>query len=149
MAGCNASLLLLGEGVEHAVVRVDRGQPVLGQLVVHHLDNFLHPVFIVCPVTRNLRIGQETTLNRFSCTIQSNSTTRTTHPLHHTKYIQRTCIHMYMCIKPASSVLDCRKHPGNLVLISTPFGTMKSHPIRSPSPCILMPGYCERRQRQG
>ena len=69
VAGGDPPLLVLGERVEHAVVRVDRGQSVLGQLVVHHLDDLLHPVFIVSPVTRNLRMGQETNSNQFNCAV--------------------------------------------------------------------------------
>ena len=58
MASCDAPLLLLGEGVEHAVVRVHRGQPVLGQLLVHHLHNLTHAILVVGPVTGNLRGGE-------------------------------------------------------------------------------------------
>lgn len=57
VACSNAFFLFLCERVEHAVMRVDGGQAVLGQLVVDHLHYFLHPVLVVCPITRNLRIN--------------------------------------------------------------------------------------------
>ena len=59
MFACYAPPLGVSEGVEHAVVRVDRGQPVLGQLVIHQLDNFGHSCFIVTPVTDNLYVDTQ------------------------------------------------------------------------------------------
>lgn len=48
------------EGVQHAVVGVHRGQPVLIQLVSHDAHQLLHTLIIVCPVTHNL--GREETV---------------------------------------------------------------------------------------
>lgn len=58
MASSDSPPLVLGEGVEHAVMRVDGGQSVLRQLVIHHLDDLTHAVIIVGPVASNLR-GEE------------------------------------------------------------------------------------------
>ena len=48
------------QGVEHAVVGVDRGQTVLGQLILHDVDQSLHPGTVVCPVTHNLSTANQT-----------------------------------------------------------------------------------------
>lgn len=57
MFGSNASSLSVGEGIEHAMMRVDRGQSVLGQLVIDKLNNLGHSCFIITPVTNNLYIA--------------------------------------------------------------------------------------------
>ena len=41
--------------VEHRVMRVDRGQPVLLQLVCNYVHNLLHPPAVVRPVADNLK----------------------------------------------------------------------------------------------
>ena len=44
----------VGEGVEHAVVGVHRGQAVLVQLVGNDADQLLHPLVVVRPVANDL-----------------------------------------------------------------------------------------------
>lgn len=43
------------QGVQHAVMRVHRWEPVLLQLVCHDADQLLHPLVVVSPVTNNLK----------------------------------------------------------------------------------------------
>ena len=47
----------VGERVQHAVVRVHRGQPVLVQLVGHDAHQLFHALVVVCPVTDDLGGG--------------------------------------------------------------------------------------------
>ena len=47
MSGGNALSLGRRKRIEHAVVGVNRGEAVLRQLVLHHLDNLLNPSIIV------------------------------------------------------------------------------------------------------
>ena len=54
MPGGNALSLRVREWVEHAVVRVDGGEPVLLQLLLHHLYDLQHPGVVVGPVTDDL-----------------------------------------------------------------------------------------------
>lgn len=50
---------VVGERVEHAVVRVNRRQAVLVQLVSHDANQLFHSLVVVCPVTHNLEKGEE------------------------------------------------------------------------------------------
>ena len=54
MAGGDALALAVGQGVEHAVVGVDGGEAVLGQLVVYQQHYLGHASIVVRPVTHNL-----------------------------------------------------------------------------------------------
>lgn len=58
MALGNCLAEVVGEWVEHAVVRVHRGQAVLVQLVSHDANQLLHPFVIVCPVANNLEMEE-------------------------------------------------------------------------------------------
>merc|ERR1719397_1964637 len=46
---------LVRQGVEHGVVRVHGGKPVLLQLIRNNVHNLLHPSAVICPVTDNLQ----------------------------------------------------------------------------------------------
>ena len=55
MSGCDGFPHLVGQGVEHTVVGVDRGQAVLLQLVLDDLHQALYACTVVGPVTHNLQ----------------------------------------------------------------------------------------------
>ena len=44
-----------GERVEHGVVRMDRWETILGQLLINQVHYLLHTTLIVAPVTHNLK----------------------------------------------------------------------------------------------
>ena len=49
----------MGEGIEHGVVRMNAGQPILLQLIRHNVDNLLHAAAVVRPVADDLQaVGQ-------------------------------------------------------------------------------------------
>lgn len=54
MPCCDALPQLVGQRVQHAVVRVHRGQAVLLQLVTNNRDNLEHTLIIVAPIAHNL-----------------------------------------------------------------------------------------------
>lgn len=52
--GGDAFALGVCQRVQHAVVRMHRGQTVLLQLVLHNLHQLLHALVVICPITHNL-----------------------------------------------------------------------------------------------
>jgi hypothetical protein len=55
MASSNTLPLLRGERVKHRVVRVDRRETILSQLLINQVHYLLHTTLIVTPVTHNLK----------------------------------------------------------------------------------------------
>ena len=54
MSSRDALSLLVAQRVQHAVMGMHRGQPILLQLVLHYLYEFLHALLVVVPVADNL-----------------------------------------------------------------------------------------------
>jgi len=55
MPGRNAFTLGMTQRIEHAVMRVNWRKTVLVQLVLYDVDQFLHPIIILRPITDDLR----------------------------------------------------------------------------------------------
>ena len=61
VASGNALALSMSEWIEHRVVRMNARQSVLVQLILHYVNQLLHPTVILRPVTDYLPATRHTT----------------------------------------------------------------------------------------
>ena len=63
--------VLVAQGVEHGVVRVNGRQSVLFQLITDNVDQRLHAGVVVCPVANDLDAGKKRQSKELECTYLS------------------------------------------------------------------------------